>query len=291
MILSMTGYGDASCENEGISYAVEIRSLNNRYYKANIKTPETMAFVEPLVDKLLRSQLGRGSLTFILKCKSSSEDAAYEINQAALQSYLRQLHAALGDKAAINPGELLLLPGVCQPRDNGSESLERHWSVIEPLVRRALERLIEMRFEEGRVLMEDLQKQCDQIKSSLGVIASRSSNVVGEYHDRLRERVNQLLAGVDVQLDDDDLRREVAIFAERCDISEEITRMQSHLVQFEKVCASEEHAGRKLEFIAQEMLREANTIGSKSNDSQIATETVQIKCAIDRIKEQAQNVE
>lgn len=291
MILSMTGYGDATCEHDGISYAVEIRSLNNRYYKANIKTPETMAFVEPLVDKLLRSQLGRGSLTFVLKCKSNSEDAAYEINQAAMQSYLAQLRDALGEEAVVSPGELLLLPGVCQPRENGSHTQEKHWSAIEPLVRRALERLIGMRVEEGRVLMDDLDKQCLQIRNAMEVIGSRSGQVVGEYHERLRERVNQLLAGVDVQLDDDDLRREVAIFAERCDISEEITRMQSHLLQFQKVCVSEEHAGRKLEFIAQEMLREANTIGSKSNDPEIATNTVQIKCAIDRIKEQAQNVE
>ena len=148
-----------------------------------------------------------------------------------------------------------------------------------------------MRQREGQSLFSDLMKHKQVIATSLKEIEKRAPFVIDEYHKRLSQRVNQLLSKAELQVNQSDLLKEVAVFAERADISEEIQRLTSHLDAFEHACRSGEHAGRKLDFITQEMLREANTIASKANDATIATHIVEIKGAIDRLKEQVQNVE
>ena len=293
MIVSMTGFGDATAERDGTHYSVEIRSLNNRFFKAIIKLPDNVSGLEPEIETTLREKLGRGSITFILKMRMESAEAAYLINTQALNAYIEQLSKIKGNNGNMNIdlGALLALPGVCQePRDE-SDEIERHGPMIRELTRKAIDKLNTMRSREGEHLFADLMKHLKVIASNLSEIARRAPFVIDEYHKRLAQRVNVLIGKAELQVNASDLLKEVAVFAERADISEEIQRLTSHLESFEQSCRSGEHAGRKLDFITQEMLREANTIASKANDAQIARHIVEIKGAIDRLKEQVQNVE
>lgn len=291
MIVSMTGFGDASCERDGTHYSVEIRSLNNRFFKPTIKLPDSLSALEPETEVALREKLGRGSITYILKTRVQSGDAAYVINTAALESYLKQLRPVMGAGTTIDLAALLALPGVTQDPHDQIEEVDKHGPVVRDLTARAITKLIEMRKQEGRALLDDLLKHSGVITSSLAEIGKRAPFVIEDYHKRLLQRVNQLIAKAELKLSEPDLIKEVALFAERADISEEIQRLSEHMRSFEQECRTGEHSGRKLDFITQEMLREANTIASKANDAQIARHIVEIKGAIDRLKEQVQNVE
>jgi uncharacterized protein (TIGR00255 family) len=293
MIVSMTGFGDATGERNGTHYSVEIRSLNNRFFKPVIKLPENVSGLEPELETTLRERLGRGSITYILKMRMDSAEAAYHINAEALRAYLRQLQAVreLDNQVQIDLASLMQLPGVCQePRDETDE-IAKHGDTIRRLTDQAILKLIAMRQREGENLFADLLKHVTVIRENLGQIQKRAPFVIDDYHRRLTQRVNELLSKAEFQVSQQDLLREVAVFAERADISEEIQRLTSHLDAFEQSCRSGEHAGRKLDFITQEMLREANTIASKANDADIASRIVDIKGSIDRLKEQVQNVE
>jgi uncharacterized protein (TIGR00255 family) len=293
MIVSMTGFGDASGERDGTHYAVEIRSLNNRYFKACIKLPENVSGLEPELETRLREDLGRGSITYIVKMRTDSAEAAYHINMPALKSYLRQLQAVreLDKLVQIDLASLLQLPGVCQePRDDTDE-IAAHGPVVRELTTVAIKKLIAMRQREGQSLFADLMKHAQLISTHLTDIEKRAPFVIEDYHRRLTQRVNQLVSTAELHVNQAELLKEVAVFAERADIAEEIQRLRSHLDAFEHSCRAGEHAGRKLDFITQEMLREANTIASKANDAEIACHIVEIKGAIDRLKEQVQNVE
>jgi uncharacterized protein (TIGR00255 family) len=293
MIVSMTGFGDAAAEKDGVHYAVEIRSLNNRYFKAVIKLPDSISGLEPELETILREHLGRGSITYILKMRMDSAEAAYHINTQALKSYLEQLQAVKGlDRlVTIDLAALVALPGVCQePRDE-SDEITRHGDTIRELTKKAIVKLNSMRQREGKSLFDELMRHVNVIAASLEEIAKRAPTVIEDYHKRLSQRVAQLMSKAELKVNEVDLIKEVAVFAERADIAEEIQRLSHHLKAFEDACRKDEHAGRKLDFITQEMLREANTIASKANDATIARHIVEIKGAIDRVKEQAQNVE
>jgi uncharacterized protein (TIGR00255 family) len=293
MIVSMTGFGDAAAQRDGTHYAVEIRSLNNRYFKPVIKLPDNVSGLEPEIEVMLRERLVRGSITCILKMRTDSAEAAYHLNLDALTAYLRQLESVTGLKKVvrIDLAALVQLPGVCQePRDE-SDEIARHGSAIRELTNAAIDKLIAMRQREGRSLCADLLKHVKTIAENLAAVQARAPFVIEDYHKRLSQRVNELVSKAQLKVDESDLIKEIAIYAERADIAEEITRLTSHLEAFEHSCNGSDHAGRKLDFIAQEMLREANTIASKANDAVIATRIVEIKGAIDRLKEQVQNVE
>jgi len=293
MIVSMTGFGDATAERDGTHYAVEIRSLNNRFFKPVIKLPENVSGLEPELESMLREKLGRGSITYILKLRTDSAEAAYHLNLNALKNYLDQLQEVKGlDRMVqIDLASLVQLPGVCQePRDETDE-IERHGATVRDLTAKAIVKLDAMRRREGEALFAELMRHVSLIRSNLREIAELAPTVVEDYHRRLHQRVSQLLAKAELQVSQVDLIKEVAVFAERADIAEEIQRLGSHMDSFEQSCRQGEHAGRKLDFIAQEMLREANTIASKANDAEIARRIVEIKGAIDRLKEQVQNVE
>jgi uncharacterized protein (TIGR00255 family) len=293
MIVSMTGFGDATAERNGTHYAVEIRALNNRFFKPIIKLPESISGLEPELETMLRQRLTRGSITLVLKMRMDSAAAAHHINVDALSSYLKQLRDLPGQEklAPIDPASLLSLPGVCQePRDE-SDEIAAHGPVIRDLTQKAMEKVIGMRRREGEALCDDLMRHVKFIAERLTEVRARAPHVIQDYHKRLAQRVNELLNKAELKLNEGDLIKEVAVYAERADISEEIQRLTSHLDAFEHACNGSESAGRKLDFLAQEMLREANTIGSKANDSAIANQIVEIKGAIDRVKEQVQNVE
>lgn len=293
MIVSMTGFGDATAEHEGTHYAVEVRSLNNRFFKSTIKLPDHVSGLEPELESMLREKLGRGSITFILKLRSDSAEAAYHINVPALRSYLDQLKGidGLSQFVQIDLAGLLQLPGVTQePRDETDE-IAQHGDTIRKIAAKAIDKLDVMRRKEGQTLFQELMKHIGVIDENLSQIRDRAPMVVQDYQRRLLQRINQLLNGADLKVSEPDVLKEVAMFAERADIAEEIQRLSMHCKAFEQACQTGEHAGRKLDFIAQEMLREANTIGSKANDGTIARHIVEIKGAIDRLKEQVQNVE
>jgi uncharacterized protein (TIGR00255 family) len=293
MILSMTGFGQAEARADGVTFRAEVRSLNNRYFKATIKLPETFQRFEGDIDRLLRSMLGRGSITYNLRIKDENAPSAYQINTAAVKHYVDRLREATAGQSGIqiDLAGLLEVPGVCEPADIDPTALDAQFRIVDTMTREAVERVIAMRRAEGAALQKDLEQQCASIRLGLEEVARRAPGVVEEYHKRLKSRVQQLVASASVELDQDALAREVAIFAERCDVNEEVSRLASHLDQFAELCGSSEEAGRKLDFLTQEMLREANTIGSKANDAQLARHVVEIKAAIDRIKEQVQNVE
>jgi uncharacterized protein (TIGR00255 family) len=183
---------------------------------------------------------------------------------------------------------LLQLPGVLiQP--TAEPDSQQQPEVLE-LVGEAIEGLLDMRAEEGKTIERDLLECCEVIARRLSEIADQAPRIISDYYERLKRRVDEMLAKSDVELDADTVAREVALFAERCDVAEEISRLASHLTQFRKVLAQDQ-PGRKLDFIAQEMLREANTIASKGNSAEIGQAVVDIKTSIDRIKEQVQNIE
>lgn len=301
MILSMTGFGEASATNDGVSYQLTIRSLNNRYFKLNCKLPDQAGFLEAAIEARIRRALGRGSIFLTLTIRNMSAEAAYEVNEVALSSYLNHLRALAGSvemPVAVDLATALALPGVAQPRQPDEAEHLEFKRTIEALVDEAVAQLLGMRQIEGRALLADLAMHLDRMAGQLEIIAAQAPAVIAEYQQRLRDRVNQLLADQKLELEADTLAREVALFADRSDINEEIARLRGHIEQFRE--ATEEPAsdqveggrqvGRKLDFIAQEFLREANTIGSKSNDSAISRACVEIKSAIDRIKEQVQNV-
>lgn len=292
MLRSMTGFGAAQAEVEGVAYAVEIRSVNNRYFKTSIRLPEIWSQAETEIEKTLRDKIHRGSINVKISMRLPDEKAASRVNVAALRSYLNELKMLdLDDPTLrIDLGALMALPGVCESPPI-EELCEATHDGLMKLLDQALDGLVEMRCREGQALASELLGQCDVVADSLGAVAARAPQVVKDYQQRLGERVNELLANGKISVGTDDLAREVAIFADKCDINEEVARLTAHLEHFRTTTEAKTATGRKLDFIAQEMLREANTIASKATDTEIARVVVDIKSAIDRIKEQVANVE
>jgi len=293
MVLSMTGFGAAEGHHEGVGYRVEIRSVNSRYFKLTLKLPEHLASLDTRLEAQLRERLARGSVTFTLSSRDDDAAAAVDVNVATLRLLCERLASIgdLGGRARIDLAALLALPGIVRTRELDDDLRQRIFAFVEGMTGEAIEHLLEMRRTEGSALRDDLLSHTQAMRATCAAVKERAPLVVAEYQERLRTRVRQLLATNEIALDQDDLLREVAVFAERCDISEELSRLASHLDHFEALCDGAESAGRKLDFISQEMLREANTIGSKANDAVIARHVVELKTRIDRIKEQVQNVE
>ncbi len=295
MIRSMTGFGAASTEVDGAHYAVEVRSLNNRYFKSQVRLPEEIQGLESELESILARTLVRGSVVLTVKCADVSPDAAARINQGAIERYLNQVLAAEGmdhAKVRVDLAALLALPGVLV-QDPGTDRLEKARGVLKDLVEKACEGVLAMRTVEGESLHADLSKHCDLVADRLSFIQQHAPQVVAQYQERLQQRMNALLAEIGKEAREEDLLKEVASFAERADIHEEIARQHGHLEHFRTIIDADEPepAGRTLDFIAQEMLREANTMGSKCLDADISRRIVEMKGAIDRIKEQVQNVE
>ena len=293
MLRSMTGFGSAHGQVDGVEYDVEVRSVNSRYFRAVVKAPEGLSWAEVEIDKFLRNTVTRGNVTVTISVKVPDDQAAYRVNTVALSMYIEQLRPLEIDAnptLRIDLGSLMQLPGVCLP-PGLEEILEKTRKGLMKLTHQAVQAMLEMRRCEGEALRDDLLGQCDVITTNLQSVADHAPQVVADYHERLTARVKELIRGGTIPVDPEHLAREVAIFAERCDIAEEIARLRTHVDQFRQAVSSPEPAGRKLDFIAQEMLREANTIASKANDMHIAQAVVEIKTAVDRIKEQVQNVE
>jgi uncharacterized protein (TIGR00255 family) len=296
VIRSMTGFGDASTHADSTHYFVEVRSLNNKYFKAVIRLPEQLAPLEAELETVLRGRLHRGTVTLTVSVSDKSAEAALEINHEALQRYVEQIQQspAVGAGAvSLDLAALLGLPGVLQPPADEEERLARARGVLIKLAQECSDKLIERRDREGKSLAEELVTQLDVIADRLEIVDSRAPEVVEAYQRRLKARVEALLNDAELVAEPSDLIREIAVYAEKTDIREEITRLREHLRHFRDVIGADEPSpvGRTLDFLSQEMLREANTMASKSPNADLARHIVDIKGAIDRIKEQVQNCE
>jgi len=294
VLLSMTGFGEARRQAEGLSAAVEVRTINSRYFKITLRGSEGYAAFEPQIEAAVRERIKRGTVQVNLRVDRPASPEAYRLNTAVLLSYWRQLAALPSEWNLPRPSgleSLLLLPGVVDERPWGADLAEHDWPLILQTLTAALDNLARMREEEGRAMDADLRLNCRTISEHLARIGERAPQAVAAYRQRLEDRLKKVLTDYDVALQPNDVIREISIFAERSDISEEIVRLRSHLEQFEAIMGLPESSGRKLEFLIQELSREANTIGSKSSDVEIARDVIEIKGAVERLREMIQNVE
>ncbi len=289
----MTGFGEARGTAGGMAISVEVRTINSRHYKLSFRSSEGYASLESDVETLTRESIRRGTVQLNLRVDRRSSVDDYRINTEVVENYRRQLQQFTGSEwnNADDLRLLLSLPGTIDEKSRGEYDPREDWPAIEPVIRDALAALAKMRAEEGVALAADLAHNGRQISELLDAIARRSPEVTQSYQSRLTGRVQQALSELNVTVEPADLLREIALFADRSDISEEIVRLRSHLQQYEAALLMAESSGRKLEFIAQEMGREINTIGSKANDVEIAHAVIVMKEEIERLREQVQNVE
>jgi uncharacterized protein (TIGR00255 family) len=291
----MTGFGEARSQAGGTAVAVEVRTINSRHFKLSYRASEGYATLEPEIEALARDSIRRGTVQLNLRVDRRASVDDYRINTEVLENYRRQLeqytggHTGGSDPAMLQL--LLSLPGTVDEKSRGQYDPRDDWPAIEPVIREALAAVAKMRAEEGIALAADLAHNGRQIAELLDAVSRRSPEVTQSYQSRLTGRVQQALSELNVTVEPADLLREIALFADRSDISEEVVRLRSHLQQYEAALLMDESSGRKLEFIAQEMGREINTIGSKANDAEISRLVVDIKTALERIREQIQNVE
>lgn len=294
MLLSMTGYGEAHRRESGLSVGVEVRTINNRYFKLNVKCGEGYNVLESEIEQTVRDQIRRGTVQVNLKIDRLTAADDYLINRAVLAGYRDQLQSLYDEWHVVEqvPLETLLeLPGVVIENPNRTTDVMAQWPAIRETLVAAMQNLAKMRTDEGRNMAADLRQNCAAIAAELTKIEARAPQTAEQYRKRLTERVQAALAEHQITLNASDLLKEVAVYSDRADISEEIVRLKSHLEQFEKFVQADESTGRKLEFLTQEMFREINTIGSKANDVEISRYVIEIKTAVERIREMIQNVE
>ncbi len=292
MLLSMTGFGAARLQDDTWSVGVELRTVNNRHFKLSAKITDPYAALEPDLERLIRATIRRGTVNLQIRIDRPRRAEDYRINSVALMSYRDQLQALQETpRDSVDIASLLVLPGVIEDRKATIDDPHDDWPALAAVVTEAVERLQAARADEGRAMGEELLRFGGTITGQLDRIVERCPEVVRGYQSRLMERVQSLLQGHGVTVETKDLIREVSILAERADVSEEIIRLRAHLAQFVEVINEPESAGRKLEFVVQEMGRETNTIGSKSNDVEVSRAVVEIKGTLEKIRELIQNVE
>jgi len=290
----MTGFGEVREDRENYAISAEVRTVNSRYLKLHLRTTDGYGTLESRLETVIREYIKRGTIHCNVRIRLIGDANDYRLNTQVLNQYVDQLQEVaakrdLGEDIRLEP--LTVLPGVVEELSTEARDAAHVWPLVEPTLRSALEQLSKMRADEGAALAADLNDQCSAVSNALDIIETRVPAVAEHYRRRIEERVNDALSSLNVTVEPADLVREVSLFTDRSDISEEIVRLRSHLQQFSKSMQLPESAGRKLEFICQEMGRETNTIGSKANDSTISEQVVEIKTALERIREQIQNVQ
>jgi len=294
MLKSMTGYAFAERRDGELTASAEIRSVNSRYLDIVLRLPAGYAAFEEKLRGIIDSCMERGRLELRMVIQDNSEATlAYKVDLERARAYFeaaRQLddHLKLG-AGAPSLEHLLCLSGMISPADNPLD-IEAHWSMTEAVVREALSGLERMRMKEGDFIAQDLLQRLDIIEQGIDHIEGNVADVVTQYRDRLMARVEALTRGV-VEIDQARIAQEASILADRSDISEEIVRARSHVQQFRGIMASDEPAGRKLNFLLQEFNREFNTMGAKAGQAELAHVIVDIKSEIEKLREQVQNIE
>ncbi|MGQ0613708.1 MAG: YicC/YloC family endoribonuclease [Planctomycetaceae bacterium] len=290
---SMTGYGSARAEGGGIAAWVEARSVNSRSLKIALKTPPSLLPHEADLEALARGAAARGSLTLFVRIEQTGPAGTLCLRAGIIEAASRALEALR--KKGVVEGKLSAdaaaqLPGALEAA--ADEPLPpAGWNAVRSAASKALAALDAMRRREGTRLARDLRRILGSMGKSLASVRKRAPAVPGEQRDRLRQRVEALLAGTGAALDAASLAREVALLADRSDVTEELARLESHLQEFGSKLVAEGEVGRSLEFLSQEILRESNTIGSKSADLAITRAVIALKSDADRLKEQAANFE
>ena len=288
----MTGFGEARLQDKRWSIAVELRTVNNRHFKFSAKLGESYAMLEPAIEQLVRDKVRRGTVQMSLRIDRPRRPEDYRINLVALSSYKDQLKGLRGfDESVVGLGPLLGLPGVVEDFRSSDQASDHDWPEIANIINEALAKLQSARAAEGEAMAAELMALGRGVNDQLGLIAERGPHVAQNHHKRLAERVSALMHEHGVTVEPKDLIREVAILIDRSDISEEIVRLRAHLTQYFATIGEPESAGRKLEFITQEIGREINTIGSKAGDVQISQAVVEVKALLEKIRELVQNVE
>ncbi len=297
MLLSMTGYGEARGQTPTASVALEIRSVNNRHLKVSVRGSEPYPILDAEFEKVIRRSVKRGTLHIQLRVERQRGASDQKINGEVLANYLEQVRAACPEasgSASIGPllAGLLALPGVAPESGGRSTAPEDEWPLVEQLLVEALGKLNAARREEGRSMADELHSLRKRIQDELESVKKHLPRVVEDYRLRLLERIRQALANSGAAVEPEQLIREVAIYADRTDVSEEVVRLDAHLVQMSDVIAKESDApGRRLEFVIQEMGRETNTLGSKAGDVTISRHVVEMKATLEKMKELVANIE
>ncbi|MCB2358400.1 YicC/YloC family endoribonuclease [Clostridium estertheticum] len=292
MIRSMTGFGRGNSEKDGKSFTIEIKSVNHRYFETNIRMPRVLISFEDKIRKIIGEKVKRGKLdVFVTQGNYDKEDVEAYLNENLAASYISCL-GILKDKYGlsddISVAAVAKLPEVItlkQKEEDVSETFEQ----IDLALTKALRALLFMREREGRKLLEDVIIKCDLINGLVDKVKTRAPLVVCEYKAKLTQRLDVLHKEID--FDENRVAMEIAIFADKAGIDEEIVRLNSHINQMRETLILDEPIGRKLDFIIQEMNRETNTIASKANDLEILNTVISMKSEIEKIREQIQNIE
>jgi uncharacterized protein (TIGR00255 family) len=291
MVVSMTGFGRSKAESERFSVTVEVKTVNHRFCEFHIRMPRQLLKTEEKIKKKLGEHIKRGRVeVFVTLEGEGAVSRSVHIDWQALDEFVHHI-SEIKNRYGIT-GEVELRELVNREEIIHIEEKETENDELERLVLAAVEeagsQLVQMRKLEGAALESDVSKHIGLLKGYIGSVKKFAPDVVEQYRDRLKKKMAEFLAG---QADEDRILTEVAFFADKADISEEVTRLESHVSQFSEIMKASEPLGRKLDFLLQEMNREVNTIGSKANDSRIAKEVVEMKSLLEKLKEQVQNIE
>lgn len=292
MIKSMTGYGSGKAELNSKTFTVEIKSVNSRYSDFSIKMPRIYTFLEEPIRKAASARINRGKVDIYLNVESGGEeDCVVKVNSALAKEYLdslRALSGELGVSSNATAETFLRIPDVFTV-DKAPVDEELIANAVLSALSEALDNFDKMRIIEGESLKKDLLEHLSFIKEATGEVEKRSPEIVSEYRERIEERMREILGSA--TYDQSRLLTEVAIFADKVNVNEETVRLRSHVEQFTKMLEDGGSVGRKIDFLIQEMNREINTIGSKSQDLDVARIVIDVKAEIEKLREQIQNVE
>lgn len=291
MIKSMTGYGKSSLSINSREYQVEIKTVNHKYIDTNIRMPRIISYLEEDVRKLIASKIKRGKVDVLISFENYSKDGNdIKINTDLAKIYIENLRKLAEEEkisANIEVTEITKFPDVLTIKSNLDE--EQIKTELLQVVEEAINQLINMRQNEGKKISEDILEKISQIEKKNEEIFALSTGLIDEYVVKLETRIKEILKTE--ELDKSRLMQEVVIYADKCSVEEEITRMKSHILQLRNLINTEEPTGKKMDFLIQEMNRETNTIGSKANNLEITNRVVDIKTILEDIREQVQNIE
>lgn len=293
MIKSMTGFGRCEVQEESRKFTVEMKSVNHRYLDANIRMPKKLNFFETAIRSLLKQSVQRGKVDLFITYEDLSEQQVSlkynEVLAAEYLSYFEKMQEKFSLENDIRVSTLSRYPEVLTMEEQAVDE-EELWKGLKKALDGAIRQFVETRTSEGEHLREDLIEKLDNMLKLVGCIEERSPQIIAEYRDKLETKVKELLA--DTQMEDSRIAAEVVIFADKICTDEEVVRLRSHIVHMKDTLVSDDSGiGRKLDFIAQEMNREANTILSKANDLEISNIGIELKTEIEKVREQIQNIE
>lgn len=291
MIHSMTGFGDARSAKGEKKYIVEIRSLNHRFLDLQTHLPAKFHALETDLKKLIQGKIVRGKVMVFVSVESSDSLEALSVDEEKVRFYvstLRKLAKKLKLKEELALKDLLAFPDIFRSGETEID-LRKVWTELRPVLEKALAALMASRQKEGKTILRDMEARLKEIERCAAHIQAGAKEFPAKYKEKLDRQVKELTGGL--ALDEEKLLREIAILADRTDITEEVVRLASHVDLFRKILAEKGDVGKRLDFIIQEMNREANTIASKCSDSSVAREVVEIKSELEKIREQIQNVE